>query len=126
MATRLFSSTRTTARASTRSPRPCSAIAEELVKQGVKKGDRVVIAMRNLPEWPAAFFGNLLAGAIATPLNAWWTGAELEYGLKDSGAKIAIVDAERLERIIEHLPNFTDLRANLCLPRGRRNRASAA
>ncbi|HXM30735.1 MAG TPA: class I adenylate-forming enzyme family protein [Xanthobacteraceae bacterium] len=81
------------------------AIAEELVKQGVKKGDRVVLAMRNLPEWPVIFFGALLVGAIATPLNAWWTGAELEYGLKDSGAKIAFVDAERLERIIEHLPN---------------------
>ena len=85
------------------------AIAEELGKQGVKKGDRVVLAMRNLPEWGAAFFGILLAGAIVTPLNAWWTGAELEYGLKDSGAKIAIVDAERLERIIEHLPNCTAL-----------------
>src|SRR3984893_7825463 len=81
------------------------AIAEELVKQGVKKGDRVVLAMRNLPEWPVIFFGALLVGAVATPLNAWWTGAELEYGLKDSGAKIAFVDSERLERIIEHLPN---------------------
>jgi len=85
------------------------AIAEELGKHGVKKGDRVVLAMRNLPEWAAAFFGILLAGAIATPLNAWWTGAELEYGLKDSGAKIAIVDAERLGRIVEHLPNCTAL-----------------
>src|SRR5258708_26907798 len=81
------------------------AIAEELVKQVVKKGDRVVLAMRNLPEWPAIFFGVLLAGGIVTPLNAWWTGTELEYGIKDSGAKIAFVDAERLERIIEHLPN---------------------
>ena len=81
------------------------AIADELTRHGVRKGDRVVIAMRNLPEWPAAFFGALLAGAIATPLNAWWTGAELEYGLRDSGAKVAIVDAERLERIVEHLPN---------------------
>ena len=86
------------------------AIAEELTKQGIKKGDRVAIAMRNLPEWPAAFFGSILAGGIATPLNAWWTGAELEYGLKDSGAKFAIVDAERLERIIEHLPNLPGLK----------------
>src|SRR6266702_3012245 len=65
--------------------------------------------MRNLPEWPAAFFGTLLAGAIATPLNAWWTGAALEYALKDSGAKIAFADAERFERIVEHLPNCRDL-----------------
>jgi long-chain acyl-CoA synthetase len=85
------------------------ALAEELVKQGVKKGDRVVLAMRNLPEWPVVFFGVLLAGGIVTPLNAWWTGTELEYGIKDSGAKIAFVDAERLERIVERLPNCSEL-----------------
>jgi long-chain acyl-CoA synthetase len=65
--------------------------------------------MRNLPEWPAAFFGALICGAIATPLNAWWTGAELEYALKDSGAKVTIVDAERFERLAEHLPHCPDL-----------------
>ena len=61
--------------------------------------------MRNLPEWPVAFFAIASCGAIVTPLNAWWTGAELEYGLADSGAKIAIGDAERWERIAEHLHN---------------------
>jgi long-chain acyl-CoA synthetase len=81
------------------------ALARALTEAGVRKGDRVAIAMRNLPEWPAALFAALLVGAIATPLNAWWTGAELEYALKDSGAKIAFVDAERFERIAEHLPN---------------------
>jgi len=86
------------------------AIADELIEQGVRKGDRVAIAMRNLPEWPAAFFGVALTGAIATPLNAWWTGSELEYGLKDSGCNIAIVDAERYERIIERLPNLSGLK----------------
>jgi long-chain acyl-CoA synthetase len=37
--------------------RAALAIAEALQRAGVKKGDRVAIAMRNLPEWPAAFFG---------------------------------------------------------------------
>ncbi len=81
------------------------AIAHALMADGVRKGDRVAVLMRNLPEWPVAFFGALLAGAIATPLNAWWTGHELEYGLVDSGTKVLIVDAERFERIKEHLPN---------------------
>jgi long-chain acyl-CoA synthetase len=66
--------------------------------------------MRNLPEWPAIFFGAEIVGAIVTPLNAWWTGPELEYGLVDSGAKIAFADAERLERISEHLINCPDLK----------------
>jgi long-chain acyl-CoA synthetase len=86
------------------------AIAAELMKQGVKKGDRVALVMRNLPEWPAIFFGAGIIGAIVTPLNAWWTGPELEYGLVDSGSKVAFVDAERLERIAEHLVNCPDLK----------------
>ena len=86
------------------------AVANELLKQGVKKGDRIALIMRNLPEWPAIFYGSEIIGAVVTPLNAWWTGAELEYGLADSGAKIAFVDAERMARIAEHLPNCPDLK----------------
>jgi steroid-24-oyl-CoA synthetase len=89
--------------------RAALAVAETLTKQGVRKGDRVAIVMRNLPEWPVAFFGVLLTGAIATPLNAWWTGPELEYGLTDSGAKVAIVDAERLQRLAGHVENCPGL-----------------
>ncbi|MGH6878191.1 MAG: class I adenylate-forming enzyme family protein [Rhizomicrobium sp.] len=85
--------------------RAASAVAHELLKLGVAKGDRVAIVMRNLPEWVAAFYGAAMAGAIVTPLNAWWTGPELEYALVDSGAKIAFVDSERLERIAEPFVN---------------------
>ncbi|MGE3066968.1 MAG: AMP-binding protein [Hyphomicrobiaceae bacterium] len=83
--------------------RASAVVAEALVAAGIRKGDRVAIAMRNLPEWPVAFFGAVLAGAIATPLNSWWTGPELAYGLADSGARIAIVDQDRLARIGPHL-----------------------
>jgi long-chain acyl-CoA synthetase len=89
--------------------RAVGAFARELASQGVVKGDRVAIIMRNLPEWPVAFYAAASLGAIVTPLNAWWTGPELEYGLVDSGAKIAIVDAERLERINEHLEHCPHL-----------------
>jgi long-chain acyl-CoA synthetase len=79
------------------------ALARQLQADGVRKGDRVAVIMRNLPEWPVAFWAGVLVGAIVTPLNAWWTGAELEYGLADSGSKVAIVDDERLERLANHL-----------------------
>jgi long-chain acyl-CoA synthetase len=78
-------------------------------RYGVEKGDRVAVAMRNFPEWPVAFFGASAAGAIATPLNAWWTQHEMSYGLRDSGAKVLICDGERLERIAPELDNFPDL-----------------
>ncbi|MFE1600604.1 class I adenylate-forming enzyme family protein [Methylobacterium sp. ID0610] len=77
------------------------ALSADLIRGGLRPGDRVAIAMRNLPEWPVAFFAALLAGGVAAPLNAWWTGAELEYALTDSGAAVAIVDAERLARITD-------------------------
>src|SRR5437764_1930831 len=89
--------------------RAALTIAHRLAQEGVQKGDRVAIAMRNLPEWPAAFYGAILAGAIATPLNAWWTGPELEYALQDSGAKAAFLDSERFERLSRHLHNLPDL-----------------
>lgn len=84
--------------------------AHQLIADGVKPGDRVAIIMRNLPEWPVAFWGAVLAGAIVTPLNAWWTGPELEYGLTNSGTSLAIVDVERYERIREHIDKCPDLR----------------
>ena len=89
--------------------RATSALAHELRSQGVVKGDRVALIMRNLPEWPVAFHAIAALGAIATPLNAWWTGPELEYGLNDSGAKIAIMDGERFERLTGRLPNCPQL-----------------
>jgi long-chain acyl-CoA synthetase len=90
--------------------RAVAVFAEELKSKGVVKGDRVALIMRNLPEWPVAFYAAASLGAIVTPLNAWWTGQELEYGLTDSGSKVAIMDAERAERLREHLPNCPDLR----------------
>ncbi len=89
--------------------RAVAAFAKVLESKGVKKGDRVAIVMRNLPEWPVAFYAGMSLGAILTPLNAWWTGPELEYGLTDSGSKICIVDAERFDRLAEHFPNCPDL-----------------
>ncbi len=90
--------------------RAVAAFAVELQAQGVVKGDRVAVIMRNLPEWVVAFYGAASLGAIVTPLNAWWTGPELEYGLTDSGSKIAVMDAERYQRLTEHFANCPDLK----------------
>jgi long-chain acyl-CoA synthetase len=89
--------------------RAVAALAAELAAQGVVKGDRVAVIMRNIPEWVVAFYAAASLGAVVTPLNAWWTGPELEYGLTDSGSRIAIMDAERYERLTEHLPNCPEL-----------------
>ncbi|WP_067172204.1 class I adenylate-forming enzyme family protein [Microtetraspora niveoalba] len=80
--------------------RRAATLARRLVEDhGVRKGDRVALAMRNYPEWVVSFSAILAAGAVAVPLNAWWSGQELAYGLADSGATLLIADAERAERV---------------------------
>ncbi|GGQ08289.1 class I adenylate-forming enzyme family protein [Streptosporangium pseudovulgare] len=85
--------------------RRAATLAHRLVAEyGVAKGDRVAIAMRNYPEWVVAFSAALAAGAVAVPLNAWWTAQELEFGVSDSGAKVVIADAERAARLAGRAP----------------------
>ncbi|MEU3607608.1 class I adenylate-forming enzyme family protein [Streptomyces sp. NPDC035033] len=66
---------------------------------GLRPGDRVVVAMRNLPEWQVAFWGVQLAGLVAVPLNAWWTEAEFAYALEDCAPRLLLVDGERVPRV---------------------------
>ena len=80
------------------------ALVRHLVDDlGVRQGDRVAIATRNYPEWAIAYWATVSIGGVAVPLNAWWTGPELAYGLTDSGAVVLFADDERAERIEPHL-----------------------
>jgi len=89
--------------------RATAVLAQALAALGIEKGDRVAIAMRNLPEWPVAFFAAASLGAIVVPLNAWWSGPELRYGLEDSGAKALICDSERWRLVEPERQKLLDL-----------------
>ena len=80
-------------------------VAAVLQSRGVAKGDRVAIAMRNYPDWITAYCGALILGAVAVPLNAWWKGEELAYGIAHSGTRLVIADEERARRLAD-LPDF--------------------
>ncbi len=70
-------------------------------RYGIGRGDRVAIAMRNLPEWVVTFAAVTSVGAVVVSLNGWWTADELEFGLEDSGARVLVADPERVERTRE-------------------------
>lgn len=89
--------------------RAVATLAAALQSRGVRPGDRVALAMRNLPEWPVCFFAATTIGAICVPLNAWWTGEELAFGLANSGAGVLLCDDERWDRISPHLGSCPDL-----------------
>ena len=78
------------------------AVAAMLVNTyGIKKGDRVAIAMRNYPEWVISFAAILSIGAVSVSFNAWWTQDENDFALEDSGAKVLLCDEERAERSVK-------------------------
>ncbi|MEI6736483.1 MAG: AMP-binding protein [Actinomycetes bacterium] len=75
------------------------ALAYALVHHfGIKKGDRVGVAMRNLPEWIISFAAITSVGAISVSFNAWWTEDEMEYAVNDAGLSLLIADTERIAR----------------------------
>ncbi|WP_214405364.1 class I adenylate-forming enzyme family protein [Pseudonocardia lacus] len=70
---------------------------------GLVPGDRVAIAMRNYPEWSPVFWATQVAGLVAVPLNAWWSGPELVWAVGDSGAALVVADGERAARLTGHV-----------------------
>ena len=64
---------------------------------GVKKGDRVAVAMRNFPEWIISFAAIISVGAVNVSFNAWWTEDEMKFALEDCGAKVLIGDQQRID-----------------------------
>jgi acyl-CoA synthetase (AMP-forming)/AMP-acid ligase II len=91
----------------TRMYREAAALGHQLVHgYGLGKGDRVAIAMRNYPEWMAAFIGISSVGATVVPLNSWGSADDIEFGLSDSGSRMVFCDQQRYEMLkdrFEHL-----------------------
>ncbi|MDM5452568.1 long-chain-fatty-acid--CoA ligase [Peribacillus simplex] len=57
---------------------------------GLQKGDRVAVMLPNCPQGVISFFGILMAGGVVVQTNPTYTERELEYQMKDSGAKIIL------------------------------------
>lgn len=62
-------------------------IAGWLQQQGLEKGDRVAVMLPNVLQNPVIVYGILRAGLTVVNVNPLYTPRELEYQLKDSGAK---------------------------------------
>jgi long-chain acyl-CoA synthetase len=62
-------------------------VAGGLRAEGVGRGDRVAIRYANSLDWVFAFYGTLMAGAVAVPVNTRFAEPEVEYVVTDSGAR---------------------------------------
>ena len=82
-------------------------LAAYLQSLGLSKGDRVAVMMPNVPQYPVTVAAILRAGLVVVNVNPLYTARELEYQLKDSGAKaIVIIEnfAATLEKCIAQTP----------------------
>jgi len=66
------------------------SFANFLFKNGVKKGDRVVINLPNIPQFIISLFGTFYAGCAASGMNFLLQPNEIFYQLKDCGAVVII------------------------------------
>jgi long-chain acyl-CoA synthetase len=78
-------------------------------KSGLLPGDRVALMMPNILQYPIALFGVLRAGMAVVNTNPLYTPRELEYQLKDSGAK-AIVIVENFAHVLQQVLPRTALK----------------
>lgn len=79
------------------------AIACALQAKGIRKGDRVAIAMRNYPEWMSAFLGVVSTGAVVVPLNSWGKPDDIAFTIEDAGARLVFLDQQRFDGLNERL-----------------------
>lgn len=69
-------------------------LAAHLHAQGVRKGDRVILLMQNLPQLVMAHFAILRANAVVVPVNPMNLAQELSHYITDAGVKLAITTAD--------------------------------
>jgi long-chain acyl-CoA synthetase len=61
-----------------------------LASAGIEPGDRVGLMLPNVPAFPIAFYGALVAGAVVVPMNPLLKSREVGYYLSDSGARVVL------------------------------------
>jgi crotonobetaine/carnitine-CoA ligase len=79
---------------------------------GVERGDRVAILCGNRIEFLAYFLGCAWLGAVAVPINQSSRGPQLQHILKNSGAKLLVIEAyiaEALEVLDAGPLSLTDI-----------------
>jgi long-chain acyl-CoA synthetase len=79
--------------------RQAGRFAALLEQRGIGIGDRVVLWAENSAEWVAAFYGMLLRGALAVPLDAYGSADFAARVCADVKPKLVVGDAALLRRL---------------------------
>ena len=93
--------------------RLANKLANTLVAQGLRPGDRVAILLPQSAETALAHLAAYRAGLIAVPLFVLFGPDALEYRLRDSGAKVIVTDGANWPKVAEIRERLPDLGAAL-------------
>lgn len=85
------------------------ALADGLRRLGVVRGDRVVVCAGNHPDAIVSFWAVQRIGACVSIIASDLPGEKIDYILHDSGARVLIIHARILARVVERLPSVPDL-----------------
>jgi fatty-acyl-CoA synthase len=77
--------------------RRINRLSNFLLGAGLKKGDRVAVLLRNCHEYIEIFFALSKIGGVLVPLNWRLVLPELEFIIKDSGARFIIFDGDFID-----------------------------
>lgn len=77
--------------------RNVETLAQWMISNGIKKGDRVAVSGKNSPEWATVFIASMLAGAIACPMDYALHNAEIANLIKTAKPKMLFVDEEKYD-----------------------------
>jgi long-chain acyl-CoA synthetase len=72
---------------------------ERLRAEGLEPGDRVVLLGGNSLAWVVTFWACLVNDWVLIPANAWWTADEVAHAVSTTGARLAVVDERRRDRV---------------------------
>ena len=82
--------------------------AAALRSQGVKKGDRVLLCLPNVPQAVSLFYAINKMGAVAVMVHPLSSRNEIEFYINDSGSRIAVT-LERFCNVFEDMETSTGL-----------------
>ncbi len=70
-----------------------------IVHHGVTPGEPIGLAGRNGAAWVIAYMGIVMAGGVATLINAFWTGGEMAASIRDVGCRLVLADRFRRDAL---------------------------
>lgn len=92
-------------------------LARALRRLGVDRGDRVGLVLSQRPELAVVHLAAYKLGAIVLPLATLFGPEALEYRMRDAGVRVAVTDADNLDRLLGVKKALPALAHVICIER---------